>query len=170
MREGGASLQGRSGRVTLLRTKVVVMGWIWRGTEDTGRRAERVREGRRIALDMAMAGLIDGLIYQLSAENEKNERKTADYTMCSWSISRARCRHVPLISDESGKRAYFRKPSPPRYKPPLPLTPYFDNIRTLSPHPKLELSSERKLNSPASAFFEIMGSVFCAWTVRKKVS
>lgn len=69
------SLQGRSGRVTLLRIKVVVMGWTWRERDDTGRKAERVREGRKIALDMVMAGLADTLIHHTKVENEKSERE-----------------------------------------------------------------------------------------------
>lgn len=50
--------------MTLLRIKVVVMGWTWRGREDMGRRAERVMiEGRRIAVDMVMAELAATIIY-----------------------------------------------------------------------------------------------------------
>lgn len=70
---GCGSLQGRSGRVTLPRTKVVVMGWTWRGREDMGRRAERVMEGRRIALHIVMVGLTATLIDHTCAGLRKLE-------------------------------------------------------------------------------------------------
>lgn len=52
VKEEKSGIHGRSGRVTLLRMKVVLAGLTCLGTEERIRRAERVDDGRRSIEDM----------------------------------------------------------------------------------------------------------------------